>query len=394
MTGYSIPSPYPVPDGVADRTVKFDAQYFACVLGFIALNAFIRDYSGMLFLVFLAVSALYVTLRSAWIRDKAFIAFSGWGVFYIALSYLNVLPDAWTTLFDRSAIPQHASFVVAGYVLLSASAALWSWLLAGRVDRKMALLVGACLLGQVGNGLREGTGVTIQFSGLGNMMLPLYVVAGHYAFVSARRGVALGAAIALPTTFAQNVLIALFMIKLSLVPRPRTVVFGSMAALVAVSLVLAIDPYAVWTIDYNTGVRLFFWRDAMAAVVQTFGIGVGFGKEAVTNYIPILDRTDFIALNEEAVRFLYLSTHNSFVAMFFRLGLVGGLLFALCFRSWAPIGRLPMRELRAASFVYVTVFVALFVNVGLESPTYLAGIMLAVGYIKTLNSRAHSVVGS
>ena len=71
-----------------------------------------------------------------------------------------------------------------------------------------------------------------------------------------------------------------------------------------------------------------FLRDSLAAIWDSGGLGVGFGKEAITNWYELFHSYVFTDPFNEKINFMYLSQHNSFVVMFYRLGIVGGAAFA------------------------------------------------------------------
>ena len=169
-------------------------------------------------------------------------------------------------------------------------------------------------------------------------------------------------------------------------------VTGIVAAGVAVCLVLVfVMPYFAEKItpyfDYNTSWRLNYWRDELVQLVQSKGIGVGFGTayatEAFVGDQPSIPGNAFDPIyRQHTVEYLMMTTgpHNSFISVAFRMGVAGivtllGFLASIFKGMWKNIKQVPVYRL----FAFFAAIAIISVNVGLESPYYLMIFVFAMG---------------
>lgn len=139
--------------------------------------------------------------------------------------------------------------------------------------------------------------------------------------------------------------------------------------------------------DFNTSWRLNYWHDELVQLVQSKGIGVGFGTayatEAFVGNQPSIPRNAFDPIyRQHTVEYLMMATgpHNSFVSVAFRMGVVGivtllGFLASIFKGMWKNIEQVPIYRL----FVFFAAIAMVSVNVGLESPYYLLVFVFAMG---------------
>jgi len=141
------------------------------------------------------------------------------------------------------------------------------------------------------------------------------------------------------------------------------------------------------SIDSNWGWRLFIWIDNIKSTINdTFLLGHGFG----TSYFAGYGRNpgDFIPLiGAEATIRQYpspyiaefvLAQHNSFVNMFYRLGIIGLLLFLGVFKT---LGK-QIDNINAPHQLKYIVLISMLiisVNVGLESPGFATQFAFIIG---------------
>lgn len=164
-------------------------------------------------------------------------------------------------------------------------------------------------------------------------------------------------------------------------PWPRLVALGAIVGIVIVYIAILIyfDDliFDIWRLDHNTGIRIIFLRDALEALSQTYGIGVG--KEALVNTYSAFNHTH-IDWERDFGSYMTTSLHNSFAAIAFRLGIMGAVLFILfLFTQAFPRKLEDLKTVRLTSCVFFIFFVTLFVNVRLESPTFIIGIGWMIG---------------
>ena len=154
-----------------------------------------------------------------------------------------------------------------------------------------------------------------------------------------------------------------------------------------------ITPY----LDANSAWRIRFWNDELVQLVQSKGIGVGFGTsyatEAFVGNQPVIPKSPYDPIYRQAtVEYLMMATgpHNSLISVAFRMGVAGivtllGLLASIFKGMWKNIEQIPIYRL----FVFFAAIAIVSVNVGLESPYYLMLFVLGMGmaYADTPASR-------
>lgn len=201
--------------------------------------------------------------------------------------------------------------------------------------------------------------------------------------------------IAATTHFAQFRLLAICALAALLGAPGRIVTLGLISALTA-SYLLGIShvPEAMVT-SPNSGIRLAFVADALSAVADTSGIGIGYGKESVRWRYRFPNMPDFTFLPDPVsitpdrmLEILSTGVHNSFVQALLRTGVVSFLLFLAAFFAAFPPRELP-RDLRNhAAVVFWMAFLACFVNPALESPVQVVGVGFIYGYLLALRGWA------
>jgi hypothetical protein len=146
------------------------------------------------------------------------------------------------------------------------------------------------------------------------------------------------------------------------------------------------DPGRVFEIDANSGWRLAFWKDAVEASAQVWGVGVGFGTESLRNeYSALLDRESY---REEGEDFLLVSTHSAFIDTLFRLGVVGlGLLVLILVRCF-PLRRMPLASRAQCCTMFAILVLCLHSNLGLQSPMYSLGVAIGIGFLQSERRKA------
>jgi len=369
---------------------RLDTVFFLFLLSFISLSPFIRFYSGALFLVFLSGSVFYLAIKRHFVPYPSLIFFTLIGILYVFLSYAEALPVAWTRFHNTSHIPQQASFVFALYPIILAAQLQWMFLFSHKRPAKYLLLL-ACA------GILSGflhifflDGSTYYFMFARNAVAFIYVAILWFLISSNAMLKPIWLTLLLVLLFlfgssGQILVSGVVVATIVLSPWPRTTTNGaifSMILLYGVG-VIYIDEviFTLWEFDHNTGIRLIFINDSLRALVQTIGIGVGFGTESIVNLYAGISHTH-IEWDKEFSSFINTSIHNSFVAIAFRLGLPGCIAFLWFFFVDAmPAKTTNTDETRFTYGVFFLAFTALFVNVGLESPTYIVGIGFMLGLI-------------
>lgn len=175
--------------------------------------------------------------------------------------------------------------------------------------------------------------------------------------------------------YASLAMFAVFQLKRlsSLALAGAVVVFGAACALVPVFINFS---YLV-DIDPNSAIRAFMWVDAIDLFFSSYGVGIGFGRELVSNvYLPM----NILSFYSEP-ELMQGGIHNSFITMFARMGVIGGGAFALAIlkTAWPSARPGPLRE--PAYLAFFMVYVSCWVNVAIESPMSSIGTALLLGYV-------------
>jgi O-antigen ligase len=120
-------------------------------------------------------------------------------------------------------------------------------------------------------------------------------------------------------------------------------------------------------------------------------MGIGYGTESVrwTYRFPGLPEFTFMPdpaslSRERLLEVLSRGVHNSFAQATLRTGLLGACLLLGAFFAAFPPSNLTRAVKSHASIVFIIIFVACFVNPGLESPVQLVGIGFIYGYLLAL----------
>ena len=129
--------------------------------------------------------------------------------------------------------------------------------------------------------------------------------------------------------------------------------------------------------DVNSGVRAIFWRDTQLAVRQTWGIGVGFGTEYITNWFGDIGRSyDYVLTAEGASDRLFISNHSIYYDVALRLGLIGVALFITMI-----VGTVKAAQSRLAAPLCAYLIVSIGVVPALTTVDTQIGICLLIGWI-------------
>ena len=378
---------------------------------FLVMQPFIRERGGLLFWAFCGIALLHALVTAKPRLVPSLFLYTLVGLLYVLLSYLDVLPDAWTTIYDGALIPRQAFYVVLLYPLVTSAASLWSYADGkGLVSRYfLTLLIATGLLAplvEVFLGTRSGLASVfagVASGGYGNARLLFFAALAYFLLVGIRDvelaractlfAVALsllGFARVVDAPQIQNVVGLAVLLLLAFIRPSRRAIVGMVVA--GVVLYASLIPFAevIYRADPNSGYRLLLTEDAVRAVVGSAGIGVGFGKEVVAGEYGEVG----VTRDELLVTRATLATqgvHNSFAQELMRLGLLGGGCLAwLFFVTCSPPGVGSVRQRRYLAAVYLALLLSLTLHVSLESPTYLVGVAFCVGYILAAKARMTS----
>lgn len=374
-----------------------------CLLG----GAGLRELGVPLLAIIVLLSLAYAGKAVLSAQNRPTLLLTGWGLLYVGLSNLGALPDAWTRHHQTDVIVQQASFV---FLLLPVVAASQKWWDDRNMDRyRDAILVTVIVLvfivsipvrtyvfGDIESYLDPSRPfVTLQ----NDVMIALVAI----TYLTIIRTPPLVGLLLLAIVFVlsvtiefrfQNVLAYFVALAAALLCTiglhvERTVITIIILAIAGVAFFGMVDPVSLYTLDPNTGWRAIFWRNAVEALTETWGIGVGFGTEALRNEYRLIGRVFF--LPEENTSFLLVGTHNAFFDVALRLGMVGLVLWSAVVLACYPAANMPARIRAQGAVAFFALFICVFSNVALQSPLYVIGVAFVIGYLQSLRRRADSI---
>ncbi len=370
-----------VPDGLYPHFIFFMTFLLWAVLS----TEFIRQ-SGMISISLLMVfTYLYFIMTQAFYRHGFMLAFTLWGLVYVALSYANVLPDAWTIYYNNGYIPYQSYFLFLIYPMICSAKRFWIHALrSGRVDFYMFII----LLAMVGHVVWLNANYTFEkpfiIPGLLNKTSLLFFSFAYFALVRYQ----MASYVLVPIFFLivaalainiQTTIGALFLVLLAFSSVNKTMLVLTMISIVGMTIFgyMFLD-FFVYN-DVNTAFRYILWYDAIEGFLKSYMVGVGFGKEIAANtYLEI----GLIERYETIDDIMKAGAHNSFLSMFFRLGLIGGIFFVVFFlRTCWPSNIKDKKLAKLATFAFFIAFMSAYVNLGIESPRAIVGICLLLGFV-------------
>lgn len=345
--------------------------------------------SASFFVYLLLNKKIDVIPRSLWLL-------SALSILYALLSVLHVFPSAWTQRFEISAIPQQALF---SYAIPTTMGVLIVYLrkyLASpegrRAVAKKLLFVWLAwkLLGVALNPADATLAGFLSIATMGNT--PSLIIVATCLYLTTLTSsfkkyftLAVFCVLSALSPFSQNLAYAFVFSLVWIFPRQaKAITLGFIFSSVLLYLLFFSDPFAVHFIDNNLTVRLILIRDAVAGLVQSHFIGVGFGTESITNTYLQFGIDQFQSDKDAGV--IHLAVHNSFLTIAFRLGLVG-LLILLYFlmQTFRKIDTSQAEsDTQAKCALFLAFFVVTFTNPALESHIYIYGVCLYLSMIWAL----------
>ena len=164
--------------------------------------------------------------------------------------------------------------------------------------------------------------------------------------------------------------------------------------IVALSLFSLIAPFFISelnTVDSNTGFRLILWRDTWSALIDTYGLGVGYGTEYISNDFTHIHDRYWKITPEDADDRLFVGTHSTFYDIALRNGILGLMLFATWFLR--TIFQAPKNSPQNAKLFYATAALLIVnnaVNMGFTSMSFCLGTGACLGFLHYLRQRENA----
>lgn len=300
-----------------------------------------RPLGQLPYLVMLALAALVCIRLGRPILFRAQGPLILIATFYLFFSLNDTLPAAWTQYHDNFAAVRQYSWLLAiplfttGFFVLLAR--YYELIVAHALKIAVVLYVISRISVSTNPAFFEG--VRFGIFGLyspNNETLPVYAA----LLIAAHRNrkpepYQIGVLLLLPAVSSSvgTLLMGLMSIVLRFLPYKRLALYLMFAGLLTAAFLAPFFYDALYQLDNNTGVRAIFWHDAQLAVVQTWGVGVGYGTEYIANYFGLVGQYDWTITAEYDTNRLYISTHNTIYDCTMRLGLLGAVLMIVWLRD-------------------------------------------------------------
>lgn len=306
----------------------------------------------------------------------------------LLLSIARLMPRSWTTLYDTTAALRQWAWVPILLILLTSFRAFLGVCGAFIERNAMPILLilyvvtrASVLLAAEGEELSR----SVRLYTLTNENA-LVLTIGTVAILSRwrtrlARGV-LFLVMLLLTSSAQTLIYALVAAVVAFSRRPRLVVWILLASLLIASLLSLFFMKSLYDLDPNTAIRSLFWRDALIAIWESMGAGVGFGTESVVNNFLAIRSDGWQLRDDFATDRIFIGTHSSFFDVAFRMGIPGIILFMLWFVHAIDPGRGgDLGRRRLAACLACLVIISNAVNSALVSMNFLFGLSFALAWI-------------
>jgi len=308
-------------------------------------------------------------------------------VAYLILSLFDVLPPAWTIYHDNIAAIRHWSWIIVMPILVTAFYAFFmryrNWIIANALKLFCIAYAMRTLSQEFSQSFDFYDGIFLGRFSLyspDNETLPLIML----LVIAAYRGnhlrsyqIAILALIIPASTSMGTFLAALISFGLRFIRAHRLALYGLLLVLLIFLFLAPFFYRELDNVDVNSGVRAIFWRDTQLAVWQTWGVGVGFGTEYITNWFGDIGRTfDYALTAEDASDRLFISNHSIYYDVALRMGLVGVALFITMIA-----GTVKAVESRMAAPMCAYLIVSIGVVPALTTVDTQIGICLLIGWI-------------
>ena len=309
---------------------------------------------------------------------------------WLMLSLLRALPSSWTVYYDAVAAVRHWSWIILIPIFMTAYYALFRHCREFVTRHAMVLAIGYYVLGRInlfvsGNSDPERD---FFFYGVSNLNMPMLALF-YFSLFSRKRPVVVDVllilAVAVLSTSMTNLIVAMSAMAIRLTPAFRLAPAGVAACLLTMLAVAPSFAPTIYNSDNNAGVRAIMWRDAIIAVSDTNGVGVGFGTEYITNEFGEVAGPDWQLMPERDPTRLFISTHSAFYDVLLRLGVLGAALLFLWLGRYAVLTRkIPDHSARAAASLAVLVYASLAFNPALISVNIFLGVAFVLGLLELL----------
>jgi O-antigen ligase len=390
---------------VLDYVLFLPGIWLACALG-----ASIRLVGPMFLVAPIGLCLLYAVLRRTG-PPRLLSTYFALNLVAGMLSKYRLFPASWQVHFLDEAIVRQLIPLLGFFAVAWAAKAYFRRRLrcgdvffGGPVIIALSLVVAPAVMFQQGLGYQEDYSAYAILTSYGtfinNMAIGyFFILGGIFLTRDWRRyaGLVIVLGVALTSHFIQfRVLTAVAIITLFGAPGRRVII----AAIAIMTGIYAGGINFIPEImikDPNDGLRLVLVADALSSTSDTYGIGIGYGKESVRWRYHFQNMPDFTFLpdprlmtHERMLEALSRGVHNSFIQALLRTGVLGFFLLFATFYAAFPSRNLPRDVQNHAASVFAVIFIGCFVDPALESPIQLVGVGFVYGYLVALRAAARA----
>lgn len=260
------------------------------------------------------------------------IPFYVFSVAILALSIYDMMPDSWTRYRETyAAFRQWAWLPI---LTLSATSCYYlikiNWKF---ISRKSLIL--AIALFSLSRIIRYYTfgfpDMEMDFFiyGIDNENSVIFALFSIYILYESRSkkiSLLLGVILFILCSSATSRMAALLVISMLVTQHQKAVVVATSAASIGFLLISQAFVLPLYQYDPNSSFRALIWRDSTAAIMDTYGIGVGYGTEYIRNDFRAIPADFKRYVAESAADRLFVGTHSSVYDVTMRVGVLGFIL--------------------------------------------------------------------
>ncbi len=380
--------------------------FFAIILAITSSNYWKETFGPEVVVAIVATCSLYVVYNAFAHRirfqNRLLALWSCLGVVYVGLSLMRWLPGT-PIVFTPDYVVRMGYFTCLMY---PATAAFYVFLAKARSADTLKTVAWVCVASSVGALLAyhffpvydDTWRIEGQDAGFASQLFTVLDYGIHNISILFWWG-ALLLAIGRPTWMvcalafmlasdsSQMRLLAAVVTLLWIWPRPARIVLPlSLTIIIGFPLAAAL---VVWlktdlSVAPDMVGRARWWIDSLDALIQNYGFGYGFGADSVVDFSA---EERFLGLGKWD-KLPVMVIHNSFVYVFYSMGVIGGVLFILFFLRDLRPKETHRRDVdQHSGIMFLTACLTTAVNTTLESPNYVLGLCWICGYLLELSDR-------
>ena len=360
--------------------------------------AYLRG-AGEIYLIF-ALLPVVVSLTNEDARAVALktLPLAVFGGLVLVLSFARVMPPAWTVHYETFVAIRQYSWMIFLPALIVIFYDLFSRHYEFIERNSLALLVFSYIASRFSRSSDPLMGSDLQLHGFYTFTNEnaICVVLFMIFLFRRRRPLVLDIVLALCglalATSAQSQIVMLSILLVRVFPDLK---LTHPLLFIAVAIGYLVAPYYAYdlhAVDPNTGIRAMFWLDAINAMTQSWGAGVGFGTEYITNVFSGLKHTSWVIVPEDDPGRLYVGTHSAFFDVGLRTGVIGLALFSWWFFfATRPVYGSGAKTRRLSVCLTILVVSVSATNMSFASMNFLVGTAMCLALLAFLRARTKDI---